>query len=207
MKLLRILRAGRIFQRLETQYQIDYSKLELGKFAILAMITSHWMACAWGIVADLGDVEYNWMFYTPFNSYLVSGELSMGMDPRGTVSPMEIYVAAFYWSSMTMTTIGYGDIVPSTWIERIFVSVAMLVGAFMYGYIIGAVGNVIAQANSRKNAFYTLMGELNSFGRGQALPGCDSPREYFKYKMASSHVDAHTALLQQMSPALRAEIT
>ena len=135
----------------------------MGKFAILAMITSHWMACAWGIVADLEDVEYNWMFYTPFNSYLVSGELSMGMDPRGTVSPMEIYVAAFYWSSMTMTTIGYGDIVPSTWIERIFVSVAMLVGAFMYGYIIGAVGNVIAQANSRKNAFYTLMGELNSF--------------------------------------------
>ena len=209
MKLLRILRAGRIFQRLETQYQIDYSKLELGKFAILAMITSHWMACAWGIVADLEDVEYNWMFYTPFNSYLVSGELSMGMDPRGTVSPMEIYVAAFYWSSMTMTTIGYGDIVPSTWIERIFVSVAMLVGAFMYGYIIGAVGNVIAQANSRKNAFYTLMGELNSFlDEGKLSPDLRIRlREYFKYKMASSHVDAHTALLQQMSPALRAEIT
>ena len=122
---------------------------------------------------------------------------------------MEIYVAAFYWSSMTMTTIGYGDIVPSTWIERIFVSVAMLVGAFMYGYIIGAVGNVIAQANSRKNAFYTLMGELNSFlDEGKLSPDLRIRlREYFKYKMASSHVDAHTALLQQMSPALRAEIT
>jgi voltage-gated potassium channel Kch len=209
MKLLRILRAGRIFQRLETQYQIDYSKLELVKFAILAMITSHWMACTWGIVADLEDAEYNWMFYTPFNSYLVSGELSEGMDPRGIVSPMEIYIAAFYWSSMTMTTIGYGDILPSTWVERIFVSAAMLIGAFMYGYIIGAVGNVIAQANSKKNEFYALMGELNSFlDEGKLSPELRIRlREYFKYKMASSHVDAHTALLQQMSPALRAEIT
>ena len=209
MKLLRILRAGRIFQRLETQYQIDYAQLELVKFGILALVTSHWMACSWGILADLEDAEFNWMYYTTFNTYLESGQLVEGQDPRGVVSPMEIYVAAFYWSSMTMTTIGYGDIVPSTWLERVFASMSMLVGAFVYGYIIGAVGNVIAQANEKKNKFYALMGELNSFlSEGKLSPDLRIRlREYFKYKMASSHVDAHTALLQQMSPALRAEIT
>ena len=209
MKLLRILRAGRIFQRLETQYQIDYAQLELVKFVILALVTSHWMACAFGIVADLEDAEYNWMYYTAFNSYLEDGTLIEGEDPRGVVTDLEIYFAAFYWSSMTMTTIGYGDIVPSTLIERAFVSIMMLVGAFAYGYIIGAVGNVIAQANEKKNKFYALMGELNSFlSEGKLSPALRIRlREYFKYKMASSHVDAHTALLKQMSPALRAEIT
>ena len=209
MKLLRILRAGRIFQRLETQYQIDYSQLELVKFVILALMTSHWMACAFGIVADLEDSEYNWMYYTAFNEYTENGLLTEGMDPRGVVSDLEIYFAAFYWSSMTMTTIGYGDVVPSTLTERIFCSIMMLVGAFAYGYIIGAVGNVITQANEKKNKFYALMGELNSFlGEGKLDPALRIRlREYFKYKMASTNVQAHTALLRQMSPALRAEIT
>ena len=209
MKLLRILRAGRIFQRLETQYQIDYSKLELVKFVILALITSHWMACAFGIVADLEASDYNWMYFTDFNKYTVDGRLTEGMNPREVVSDLEIYFAAFYWSSMTMTTIGYGDIVPSTLTERIFCSIMMLVGAFAYGYIIGAVGNVIAQANEKKNKFYALMGELNSFlDEGKLTPALRIRlREYFKYKMASTNVTAHTALLRQMSPALRAEIT
>ena len=209
MKLLRILRAGRIFQRLETQYQIDYSQLELVKFVILALMTSHWMACAFGIVADLEDAEYNWMYYTAFNKYTENGLLTEGMDPRGVVSDVDIYFAAFYWSSMTMTTIGYGDVVPSTLIERIFCSIMMLVGAFAYGYIIGAVGNVITQANEKKNKFYALMGELNSFlDEGRLTRALRIRlREYFKYKMASTNVSAHTALLKLMSPALRAEIT
>ena len=209
MKLLRILRAGRIFQRLETQYQIDYSQLELVKFVILALMTSHWMACAFGIVADLEDAEYNWMYYTAFNEYTENGLLTEGMDPRGVVSDVDIYFAAFYWSSMTMTTIGYGDVVPSTLIERIFCSIMMLVGAFAYGYIIGAVGNVITQANEKKNKFYALMGELNSFlDEGRLTRALRIRlREYFKYKMASTNVSAHTALLKLMSPALRAEIT
>ena len=87
-----------------------------------------------GYLGDLEDAEFNWMCYTTFNTYLESGQLVEGQDPRGVVSPMEIYVAAFYWSSMTMTTIGCGDIVPSTWLERVFASISMLVGAFVYGY-------------------------------------------------------------------------
>ena len=83
---------------------------------------------------------------------------------------------------MTMTTIGYGDIVPSTLVERIFVSFAMLVGAFVYGYIIGAVSNVISTKNAKKNDFYKLMGELNSFLKEGRWDHdlCMRLREYFK---------------------------
>ena len=52
------------------------------------------------------------------------------------------------------------------------------------------------------------MGELNSFlDEGKLSRTRIRLREYFKYKMASSHVDAHTALLQQMSPRTSVEIT
>ena len=209
MKLLRILRAGRIFQRLETLYTIDYSALELVKFGILALTCSHWMACAWGLVADLEDEPHNWLKYTSFNQYTEEGLLKEGQDPRGVVKPLEIYIAALYWSSMTMSTIGYGDIVPSTLVERVFVSFAMLVGAFVYGYIIGAVSNVISTRNAKMNRFYQLMSELNNFlQEGKFKPDLRIRlREYFKYRLSGADVDAHTALLKQMSPALRAEIT
>jgi hypothetical protein len=58
---------------------------------------------------------------------------------------MQTYTVSLYWSVMTFTTIGYGDIVPFTNIERIFDIVAMLIGALVFGYIIGAVGNVVQQ--------------------------------------------------------------
>jgi voltage-gated potassium channel Kch len=209
MKLLRIFRAARIFQRLETQYTIDYSALELVKFGILALTCSHWMACAWGLLADLEDAKHNWLKYTTFNSFTENGLLEEGQDPRGVVPPLEIYVAALYWSAMTMSTIGYGDILPSTLAERVFVSVAMLFGAFIYGYIIGAVSNVISTRNQRTNKFYQLMSELNAFLKeGKFKHDLRIRlREYFKYCLSGADVSTHTALLKQMSPALRGEIT
>ena len=209
MKLLRVLRAGRIFQRIEVLYTIDYSLLELFKFALLAVMSSHWMACAFGMVADIEDSDFSWLHYTSFNSYLVSGRLSEGQDPRGIVPYVELYVAALYWSAMTMSTIGYGDIVPSTTTERVFVSIAMLIGAFIYGYIIGAVSNVIQTRNQKVNRFYQLMGELNAFvAEGNIKQELRVRlREYFKYRLSHSQVEEHTNLLTQLSPALRGEIT
>jgi len=62
---------------------------------------------------------------------------------------MQTYTVSLYWSVMTFTTIGYGDIVPFTNIERIFDIVAMLIGALVFGYIIGAVGNVVQQVRQK----------------------------------------------------------
>eukprot|EP00951_Prasinocladus_malaysianus_P001906 scaffold13534_cov27-Prasinocladus_malaysianus.AAC.1 len=62
----------------------------------------------------------------------------------------QLYIGSLYWSVMTVSTIGYGDIVPDTSLERTFVILAMLIGAFAYGYIIGAVStpNLLQTAGS-----------------------------------------------------------
>ena len=41
-----------------------------------------------------------------------------------------------YWSTMTLTTIGYGDFVPQNEGERVFTICAMFVGAFIYAQLV-----------------------------------------------------------------------
>ena len=45
------------------------------------------------------------------------------------------YIASIYWSMTTTTTVGYGDILPVTDAERMFVTVVMLVGIIVLGYV------------------------------------------------------------------------
>jgi len=55
------------------------------------------MACTWRIVVDIEDAEDNWM-------------VAYQADRMTNV---EQYISALYWSVMTITTIGYGDVVRS----------------------------------------------------------------------------------------------
>ena len=45
--------------------------------------------------------------------------------------------AYLYWSMTTLTTVGYGDLIPGSDRERAYTCVAMVVGGGFYGYIIG----------------------------------------------------------------------
>lgn len=46
---------------------------------------------------------------------------------------------ALWWSIVTMTTVGYGDIVPQDWITKIIAIVLMLVGICTFGMVTSAI--------------------------------------------------------------------
>jgi hypothetical protein len=98
------------------------------------------------------------------------------------LSESESYATALYWAGMTLTTIGYGDIYPATSPQRIYVTCVMLIGGFLYGYLIAAISAVLGAAGERRHQFITTMNKLNHFLDNQLIP-TDlryKLREYFR---------------------------
>lgn len=49
-KLLRIFRAGRIFQRWESKMAVNYSSILLLKFTFFTIMVGHWLACGFHLI-------------------------------------------------------------------------------------------------------------------------------------------------------------
>jgi len=189
-KLLRILRAGRMFDRWESAIAINYSMLTLCKFLFLTVIVAHWMACAWHMVKNIEDDKVNnWVV-----KYGVQ-DLPVG----------ELYIVALYWAVMTMSTIGYGDVTPATTAERVVATFGMFIGSSIFAYIVGAVTGTVATMGKRKTDFYELMDAVNTYMEEVQLPNPQRMRirEYFRHRFNTGTLHSNTDLLDKMSPALR----
>ena len=57
------------------------------------------------------------------------------------------YIASFYFLMTTMTTVGYGDIVCISSIERIFHIILLAIGTLLYTFIVSTIGNYLREQN------------------------------------------------------------
>ncbi|KAL4462120.1 hypothetical protein ABPG74_000965 [Tetrahymena malaccensis] len=71
------------------------------------------------------------------------------------------YVAGLYWSTITMTTIGYGDIIPNSTTERIYVSFVSLISCGIFGYSISQIGGIVMEMQNKSDLFNKKMKALN----------------------------------------------
>ena len=68
-------------------------------------------------------------------------------------NPFDNYIISVYWSVMTMSTIGYGDVTPKTRCERIYEIFGMILGASVYAYMVGAICSIVASLNAESAEF------------------------------------------------------
>lgn len=59
-------------------------------------------------------------------------------------SPFESIPASFYWSAVTMTTVGYGDVYPVTWAGQLIACFTMMTGILILALPITVIGTYFA---------------------------------------------------------------
>lgn len=77
---------------------------------------------------------------------LAAGNLIHIIEPETFSNAFE----GCYWSLVTMTTVGYGDIVPKTWTGRVIASVLMLFGISLFAMLTATISVRIARSVDEK---------------------------------------------------------
>lgn len=143
-------------------------------------LTAHWIACGW---------------------------LKMGMiDPK--LGHGENYITALYWCVTTLTTIGYGDITPKTPPQIIFTMVVQIMGAGMYGYMIGNLASLIANLDIAKAQFQEKLEKVSTFMRNRSVPA-DLQRDilaYYKYLWANRRGTDEADIIEDLPISLKERV-
>jgi hypothetical protein len=110
---------------------------------------------------------------------------------------------------MTITSIGYGDIVPANTTEYIVCVVLMLFGGATWAYIIGNSCGILANLEMHTIEFQRDMDELNyTMKQRNIKPELRrSVREYFHFQKELPRERALTGLINKMSPKVGGEFT
>jgi len=195
MRLLRLLRILRVTSRLEYTMKTKESIRTLYKFFFCVIIICHVNTCLFYAIG----VE----FVDPL--YWANG-ISQHMGYA------QAYIAGFYWSIQTITTVGYGDIAPSGTHQRVYGLFSMLAGALLFGYGVSHVVNVIEDLRSDERRFREELDKFNQYMRSHNV--CvhlqEAVRDYLKnvrrVKSQRVSVDDEIAMLSQVSLGLREEL-
>ena len=153
IKLMRVFRLGRLVGKLQERYQIKHGTIMIVKFAFIIIFAAHWLGMIYFFATRIqpaDDTGHTWL-----TAYLSD----TGVDIINR-SKLEQYVAALYWALTTMSTIGYGDIIPKTLLERCLTIVCMIIGAFTFAYGLTNVCTLLFNHDSYKVQFESMTDEV-----------------------------------------------
>jgi CRP-like cAMP-binding protein len=201
IRLVRIFRLRVILYKLEeaVQSQAVVLMMNMIKYLGIMIYLAHWEACGWHGIAKYWAHGYpcNWL------QSLEDGEPGFGSRA------WDKYIASLYWAITTMSTVGYGDIVPCNQTERVFAISAMVIACGMFAMIIGSMQNVLGKFGEERSEFDRTLVRTMRYLKSQKV----SQHLQFKVKSYLEHnfenrssTGMDKAVLSNLSSALRSEV-
>jgi len=150
----------------------DVAQAMLITFMFNLIVVSHWIACFWSFIAfiqvrsfgsPLGQ-EANWISNWYETSYVEGG-----IEPIGWQNDIDRYALSLFWSIQSLTSIGYGNIVPVTRLEYYFANLLMLGSGIFWAFVIGNIVSIYNHMHSVRNQYKQSLDEAN------AMVDCFSP--------------------------------
>ena len=138
-RLYRLVMKGKLAETLEhiqDCLEINRGMTKIFYFAITVLMSIHVSGCLWYYVAKLQAFGPDtWVSLAQLTDL-----------PDGSQ-----YIAAIYWACFTLTTVGYGDIVGYTDLERLYSMIWMSFSIGFYSFTIGSLTSILTHLNSRNN--------------------------------------------------------
>ncbi|CAD8194623.1 unnamed protein product [Paramecium pentaurelia] len=189
--MLRITKVKKLIDQIEEAINPSITMqtvMELFKSVFLLLFVSHCCACLWNL---LGQIQLDAGKYSWLDSKSI---VDAQWDSR--------YIHSLYFSTITTLTVGYGDIVPQTDIERIFVILMAMVICGLFGYTISSIGNILRQLTEKEQIYKQKMMQLNNYVKKRQLSKqlILSVRKYFEYYLIMQ--DENTEFGENMMNAL-----
>ena len=178
LRLFRLVRIIRLIQIIGKLTVIPHA-LRISIYVISFVFAVHWTSCAWIQIHPMD-----------------------GMDNTSE------YIMAMYWTVTTLTTIGYGDITPSTNVGRLFTMVVMIAGVMVYGIVIGNISRIMVAGEKYKEKAREKMSDLSSFMKYYNIP----PRlqqnviTYYQHILNKRLTDNDNKIINDLPQALQHEL-
>ena len=184
LRLLRVVRTTRILERYQETLMRVYKLVTIGRLLALLVLLSHWMACLYAYV------------------YNFQREDASGVDGKKN----HMYIAALFWSVQTLTTVGYGNVVPTTVSERVIAIIVMITGGFVFSAIISGV-NMSMDEDSPGNRFAVLMNHVRELLADHKMPsGLKSRvRSHYKQSLQPQKL-VNRDIINPLPEAIRADV-
>jgi voltage-gated potassium channel Kch len=157
-KLIRLLKVikerNTISKYLNEVLKLSVALERLVFFCFIFVVLVHIVACFWVILASFEDDPNNFIF---------RNNLTNSDDT-------EQYVAAFYFTTVIVTTIGYGDITVRTPIEQVFCIFLLITGVVGFSFAIGSLSSVISSLDSKAAKLKEKLSTLEDIRNEYKIP-------------------------------------
>ncbi|KAK2446069.1 potassium channel AKT1 [Trifolium repens] len=157
LRLWRLHRVSALFAKLEKDRHYDYFWLRCLKLMCVTLFVTHFGACIFYFLANrfVDDRSTTWLGLIP------------DLDDKDNIS---LYITSVYWSMITISTLGYGDLHPVNTKEMIFLIFYMLVNVALTSYLIGNMTNLVVHFTSRTSKYRDTVKAATKFAQRNKIP-------------------------------------
>ena len=150
-----------------TGYNLPASTFLMVNILIGLFAASHLFTCSWAVIKAQPYLEQL------VNHTYVNGTLNASTTYSVVRSGKKVeYLESIYYIFMTITTIGFGDIVPNSTVdaEMIFGIIAMVFGVALYSGIVSVFANISHNADVSEDNFENIQTCLNHYMADRNFP-------------------------------------